>query len=84
MALLLMGALLALWVAWWGLLSLHSPAAPHPPTGQIEALRLRQHGGPALYVRPWEAGVSIGLAIAAFAVPAAYLAWGAIRRRTRR
>lgn len=84
MAFLLMGAVLALWVAWWALLSLHSPLAPDAMTGQTAALRLRQHGGVTLYVRPWEAGVSIGLAIAAFVVPAAYLAWDAIRLRVGR
>lgn len=83
-ALLLMGALLVLWVAWWVLLSLHSPLAPHPPTGQTTPLSLRQNSVATLYVRPWEAGVSHGLAIAAFVVPGAYLAWTAIRRRSGR
>ena len=77
---LLMGAILAAWVAWLFVLSLHAPSVPDPLTGRTEALRLRQQGGSTLYVRPWEAAVSHGLAIAAFILPAARLAWGAVRR----
>ena len=84
MALLVMAAMLMLWVAWWALLSLHSPLAPHPPTSQTTRLPLRQNSVAPLYVRPWEANVSHGLAIAAFVVPGAYLAWTAIRRRSGR
>lgn len=73
-----------MWVAWWFLLSLHSPLIPDPPSGHTEALRLIQRGGATLYVKPWEAAVSTGLAFAAFIVPAAWFAWDAVRRRMKR
>jgi hypothetical protein len=80
-ALMLMGAILALWVSWWFLLSLHAPTVADPGTGQTVPLQLREQGGATLYVRPWEAAVSLGLAIAAFVLPAVRLAWEAMRRR---
>ena len=83
-AILLFCAVLAMWVGWWFLLSLHSPLTPHPPSGHTEALQLIQRGGATLYVKPWEAAVSTGLAFAAFIVPAAWFAWDAVRRRMKR
>lgn len=77
-------AILALWVAWWFLLSLHSPLTPDPPSGHTAPLRLNQRMDATLYVQPWEAAVSTGLALAAFIVPAAWFAWNAIRRRRKR
>lgn len=75
---LLFCAILAMWVAWWFLLSLHSPLTPDPASGRSAPLRLNQRMDATLYVQPWEAAVSTGLALAAFIVPAA---WDAIRRR---
>lgn len=81
---LLLCAILAMWVAWWFLLSLHSPLTPDPPSGHTAPLRLNQRMGATLYVQPWEAAVSTGLAFATFIVPAAWFAWNAIRRRRKR
>lgn len=77
-------AILAMWVAWWFLLSLHSPLSPDSPSGHTAALRLHQRMGATLYVKPWEAAVSTGLAVAPFIVPAAWFGWNAIRRRRKR
>ena len=79
-ALLLLGAFLLLWVAWWMLLSFHSPTVAVPATGHTEPLRISQRG-PALYVTPVESMVSTVLACAAFVVPAIYLGASELLRR---
>ena len=87
MVVLLIAGVLLLQAVWWVKLSIYSPLAPCTASEQTEALTLhkRRQGPPThiIYVRPAEALISRALAVGAFAVPGGYLAWDALRRRTK-
>ena len=59
------------------------PLSASPASGETELLTLGRRGL-TIYVERTEALISQGLALAAFLVPGAYLAWNTIRRHANR
>jgi len=76
--LLLLGFIL--YSAWWGILSFHSPTAPHPASGHTMSLSLGRGSGRGIYVTEFEGLVALFLGLLAFIMPGAYLAWRSFRR----
>jgi hypothetical protein len=63
-------------VGWWWMLSFHSPPSASLATGHTLWLPFPVGRGPtaAIYVRPWEGYVGMGLVVLAFVSPGIYLA----------